>query len=460
MAGEIKMKRGILFCMCALFPMVAGADYLDDKIATLTQQKLDKIAELEKCQKSTKGLKIAGITTLGVSTIGIAANIGEAVALNKTEDKIDAAQKKSSDLDSQIAAAKEKKAEEEKVVEEEVKSSEIEKCPEPKDCSADCNGQFLFAKTVACLGGECVATECADYVTAKTEQKCLDENGQEFVYYKCEAPVKEKVEEKENKELMLTASNCATEGPKHVFGAQDTWWNGNNCVAKTCKEGFYLSLNNGKTLDKCVKTCPEYQVVDLGNGGKGCDTVKTEAPVVNDVCVARKEFKNTELDGKSCVAKCVAWGQEQGCSFDAAKTLDSNKYKKCICNPNAQDFKNETILFETPVKKEVKKKAEEPTPVPLRPQENKDKFLLFDPETVNGGFVPGGGNKEQTKPAPETVVEYGTQGTSFCYATVAGRYFKESAHTLLSADMSMCLDKLKASIEKAGHKNVKLVKKK
>ncbi len=445
MAGEIKMKRGILFCMCTLFPMVAGADYLDDKIATLTQQKLDKIAELEKCQKSTKGLKIAGITTLGVSTIGIAANIGEAVALNKTEDKIDAAQKTSSDLDSQIAAAREearkkaeeearKKAEEEK---EEVESSEIEKCPEPKDCSADCNGQFLFAKTVACLGGECVATECADYVTAKTERKCLDENGQEFVYYKCEAPAKENVEEKENKELMLTASNCATEGPKHVFGAQDTWWNGNNCVAKTCKEGFYLSLNNGKTLDKCVKTCPEYQVVDLGDGGKGCDTVKTEAPVVNDVCVARKEFKNTELGGQSCVAKCVAWGQEQGCSFDTTKTLGSNKYKKCICNPNAQDFKNETMFIE----KLVKKETEETTPVPLKPQENKDKFLLFDQQNISAQF-------NATEEELKTI--YITYHTHWCEARVNGVQYKGNVHGKVLSGRGNCKNELEKNLKEAG----------
>ena len=88
------MKK--IYCIvCMFLPMVASADALDDKIARLTQEKLDKLAKLEQCQKSTKGLKIAGWTTLGISAIGIAANIGEAVELNKLDTKINDAQEQS-----------------------------------------------------------------------------------------------------------------------------------------------------------------------------------------------------------------------------------------------------------------------------------------------------------------------------------------------------------------------------
>ena len=112
------MKK-MFACVLALCPMIASADYLDDKIASLTKEKLDKIAKLEECQKSTKGLKIAGITTLGVSAIGIGANIGEAVKLNKLEAQIGSAETNKSDLDRQISAAKEEKAKKEKAAEEE-----------------------------------------------------------------------------------------------------------------------------------------------------------------------------------------------------------------------------------------------------------------------------------------------------------------------------------------------------
>ena len=106
------MKK-IFACVLALCPMVASADYLDNKIADLTKQKLDKIAKLEQCQKSTKGLKIAGITTLGVSAIGIGANIGEAMKLNKLDDQIETAETTKSNLDRQISVAEKEKVKKE-----------------------------------------------------------------------------------------------------------------------------------------------------------------------------------------------------------------------------------------------------------------------------------------------------------------------------------------------------------
>ena len=99
------MKKILGLCV-ALCPMIANADTLDDKIASLIAAKNAKIAELEKCQKATGNLKIAGITTLGVSAIGVAVNIGEAVSLNKLDDKIDAAQAQKANLDKQIGDAR------------------------------------------------------------------------------------------------------------------------------------------------------------------------------------------------------------------------------------------------------------------------------------------------------------------------------------------------------------------
>ncbi len=47
------MKYGLIFSLCALCPAIAFADSLDNKIATLTKQKMDLINSLEKCQKAT-----------------------------------------------------------------------------------------------------------------------------------------------------------------------------------------------------------------------------------------------------------------------------------------------------------------------------------------------------------------------------------------------------------------------
>ena len=72
-------------------PMVASADYLNDKWTNLVKEKQELISELEKCQKNTKGFKIAGLATLGVSAIGVGVNIGEAVKINSLEDEINRA---------------------------------------------------------------------------------------------------------------------------------------------------------------------------------------------------------------------------------------------------------------------------------------------------------------------------------------------------------------------------------
>ncbi len=106
------MKK-ILTCVLTLCPMVASADYLDDKLANLITEKQNLISQLEECQKSKGGLMVAGITTLGVSAIGIGANIGEAVALKNYDAKINTAVQTKSDLDVQIIDAQRKKAEEE-----------------------------------------------------------------------------------------------------------------------------------------------------------------------------------------------------------------------------------------------------------------------------------------------------------------------------------------------------------
>ena len=98
MPNKLKFALGVF----ALFPCIANADALDDKIAELTRQKLDKIAQLEQCQKSTKGLKIAGITTLGISTIGIAANIGEAVKIKKLDGELSSIETQKKDLQKKV----------------------------------------------------------------------------------------------------------------------------------------------------------------------------------------------------------------------------------------------------------------------------------------------------------------------------------------------------------------------
>ena len=61
---------------------------VNDRIYKLIQEKQQKMEKLEKCQGTTKNLKIAGISTLGITAVGIGANIAEAVVLDKTKDQV------------------------------------------------------------------------------------------------------------------------------------------------------------------------------------------------------------------------------------------------------------------------------------------------------------------------------------------------------------------------------------
>ena len=86
------------------------------RITQLIAEKQAKMEKLEKCQGTTKNLKIAGISTLGITAVGVGANIAEAVVLSNTKDDIEKA-KKARDEQQQIKderLAKQKKQECEK----------------------------------------------------------------------------------------------------------------------------------------------------------------------------------------------------------------------------------------------------------------------------------------------------------------------------------------------------------
>lgn len=323
------MKK-MFACVLALCPMIASADYLDDKIASLTKEKLDKIAKLEECQKSTKGLKIAGITTLGVSAIGIGANIGEAVKLNKLEAQIGAAETDKSDLDKQISAAKEEKAKKEKAAEEEQERQAANNtCGNRTSCTGAPNAESLNATDVVCINGVNKAKECKENFTGT--QKSCKSNGITVTYYEnCSANastdktcleitqewltqnhVKSVECDKTTGKNYITACEdthtgeidangriteckikeqaqpavserkhhevCTDEETAKIPNAATSWWYNGRCVASSCKTGWYLVVKGASSQGYCVQICPDYQKVEnWTNGGKACDKLKSE----------------------------------------------------------------------------------------------------------------------------------------------------------------------------------------
>ena len=57
----------------------------------LVREKQRKMAELEKCMGATNGLKIAGLSTLGLTAVGVAGNVAEAQKIKELDDYIEKA---------------------------------------------------------------------------------------------------------------------------------------------------------------------------------------------------------------------------------------------------------------------------------------------------------------------------------------------------------------------------------
>lgn len=75
----------------------------------LVREKQRKMEELEKCMGASKGLQIAGLSTLGLTAVGVAGNIAEAQKRDSYEADMKSIEKKIKKLDDEIAEENEKK---------------------------------------------------------------------------------------------------------------------------------------------------------------------------------------------------------------------------------------------------------------------------------------------------------------------------------------------------------------
>ena len=75
-------------CMCPIIGICEELpdikiQMLDSEIEKLTREREEKYKKLEECAKNVKGFKIAGITTLAATGVGVYANIRLAQKLNE-----------------------------------------------------------------------------------------------------------------------------------------------------------------------------------------------------------------------------------------------------------------------------------------------------------------------------------------------------------------------------------------
>ena len=101
---------------------------LDGEITKLTAEKQQKFGDLQKCEKSVKGFKIAGITTLGLTAVGVGVNIYQMTEQNKLNKEINSNEEKLKALKAEQARVEKEKVEE--LSKEVVQPEKVIKVPE------------------------------------------------------------------------------------------------------------------------------------------------------------------------------------------------------------------------------------------------------------------------------------------------------------------------------------------
>ena len=292
MTNKLKFALGVF----ALFPCIANADALDDKIAELTRQKLDKIAQLEQCQKSTKGLKIAGITTLGISTIGIAANIGEAVKIKKLDGELSSIETQKKNLKNKINTAQKE---------------------QERRRAAD-----LLAL---------VEAEDDDEVN---ENPGGDEDNDETVI----TPTQRAHHDMCDADEIAQMSNGGR-------GVKTAWWSESEqkCAARTCDDGYYLVLKNGESQGWCRNGCDDMRkfgriesyTLDNREDGGACETAIAKTSALNkdtdgldywynqSAKIWQAVFPYGYINGDATCVSEAEYGQSAG-SLNVTDVVDNN----------------------------------------------------------------------------------------------------------------------------------------
>ena len=101
-------KYFISFLLLLIAPsMCLGASA---RYTQLVREKQRKMEQLEKCMGASKGLKIAGVSTIGLTAVGVAANIAEAKTIKTNEKVIEKKKKEIESAQTEIAKLQEEKA--------------------------------------------------------------------------------------------------------------------------------------------------------------------------------------------------------------------------------------------------------------------------------------------------------------------------------------------------------------
>ena len=321
--------------------MVASADYLDVQIAELTKQKQEKIKILEECQKSNKGFKIAGLTTLGVSTIGIGVNIGEAIKIKGQKSDIADKEKQLDELDSKISSTK-------------ILIVENNTCG-PSECQGDGDtaAVTLNGAGPVCINNVWAVKSCDDGFSGRLK-KCK-RKGVEIEYYDactkdasfdtcgsdiCNNEDKETVENRlHGKPAVCIQGNWAVKSCDSGFGGR---------LQKCKRQGVEIEYYDACTKDAAFNTCGSAECdestrtskeAELNGAGALCVDKKWTVQTCNQGYIGEKKQCTREGTSYDFYFKCEPEASFQSCGSanctgEEAAAMETLHGKPAICINN------------------------------------------------------------------------------------------------------------------------------
>ena len=138
------MKKSIsilAIIVVGVMPAISGyGAQMTSQIQRLLEQKEEKIKKLEECEGKKQGWKIAGISTIGLTAVGVGVNIAQSNKSDQLSDEIDLnrqqlerQQEKLSRIETQIAQKEHEKAERERAEKERAEREQAERAKPGQD---------------------------------------------------------------------------------------------------------------------------------------------------------------------------------------------------------------------------------------------------------------------------------------------------------------------------------------
>lgn len=207
------------------------------RYSQLIKEKQRKIEELEKCTGSTGKLKIAGISTLGLTAAGVAGNVVEA-------KKIKEYSKESEKLDKKLETARKEKEESDTKLADQVKLE-----GESKECMGldAFKGKKLIKSMKKNDDKECVIDSCVKNASkneGETDCECNEGYGQPEDEAKCVDEECGQLCNSANQNKLLV---CESEDDVNVFECKSEVWK--HVSLSKCNQSFMNSGNAKKTSD-------------------------------------------------------------------------------------------------------------------------------------------------------------------------------------------------------------------